>query len=181
MYNTDKELSLFILLSILFILLEFSSCAPFTDVKMESIKKQPSFLKLMAKPQEYRGQKVFLGGTVAAVNKKRGKTYMEIIELPVDDSGRPLIDYPSEGRFIAEVSHDMDPTLFGEGTPVTVRGNVIGKAQGLISESFFPLVQVKTIIPWKESIVYGKNSTNWFDQPEGNLHAWGWGPGAYWW
>ncbi|WP_045086709.1 Slp family lipoprotein [Candidatus Methylacidiphilum fumarolicum] len=161
----------------------FSGCAPFTNVKMERLKKQPSFLNLTARPKRYKGKEVFLGGTVAAIKKSGKKTNLEIIELPLDESGKPAVDFPSEGRFIAEVSQEIDPTFFSVGTVVTLTGIVEGSAHGIIPEegSLFPLIRTKRISPWKEPMTYGKNSTNWYDQPEGNLHAWGWGPGAYWW
>ncbi|QSR88429.1 Slp family lipoprotein [Methylacidiphilum caldifontis] len=178
----NGQISLILLFNI-FVLFELTSCAPFTNVRMESVKKQPTFLELLAKPQKYKGQEVWLGGTVAALNKKGQKTLMEVIELPLDDNGRPQIDYPSGGKFIAEVSQQIDPDLFTIGTPLTMIGNVMGKAPGLLPEGgiLLPLIRVKRIMPWKEKMSYGKNSSNWFDQPEGNLHAWGWGPGLYWW
>ena len=85
-------------------------------------------------PGSYKGQTVVWGGEIVDINRQDQHTTVEIFQLPLDQTLRP-IDPPSasKGRFLAMDVHGdtdiTDPHRLKKGTRVTV----IGEVQGLVS------------------------------------------------
>lgn len=136
--------------------------------------------EVLKNPEKYRGKMVLWGGRILKVTNKKEGTIIEILQLPLDEYGRPKNTDRSEGRFMVFVPEYLDPAIFREGRDITVVGNIVGTKSGKIGEVQYdyPFVQARDYHLWdvrpKRLDVY---------------HRWPpylyWGPyrscGPYWW
>jgi len=96
------------------------------------------------------GAPVRWGGTIAKVENHKTETWMEIVERPLDNNGRPRQLDQSGGRFLARINGFLDPAIYTPGRPIT--------AAGLLQENItrpigdytytFPVVKVTSFYLW---------------------------------
>ncbi len=70
---------------------------------------------------------VRLGGIVAKITNLKNKTRLELVNMPINDVGKPDIGKEASGRFVVYVDGFLDPVTYAEGRLVSV----VGKAKGL--------------------------------------------------
>lgn len=96
------------------------------------VREDVRYEAVQADPGAYEGETVAWGGEILKVTRRGHKTEVEILQLPLDRTLRPIIEEAaSRGRFVAVDSYeDIDnPSLLEEGTLVTV----IGEVQGVVT------------------------------------------------
>src|SRR5215510_16327849 len=102
-----------------------TACASSQDAGDSSAANQVSFLQVKTSPDSFRGQSVVFGGEVLTAKRLKDGTRIEILQLPLDNSGVPGFDLTqSQGRFIAMHREFLDPATLPRGTMVTVSGDV---------------------------------------------------------
>ncbi|MEE4379616.1 MAG: Slp family lipoprotein [Candidatus Competibacteraceae bacterium] len=102
-------------------------------------------------PDSYKGSRVRWGGEIARVENQRTETWLEVVEKPLQRSGRPRDVNTSEGRFIARISGFLDPAIYAAGRQITVIGKLTDKIQRTIGEYpyQFPVVAVDNYQLWE--------------------------------
>lgn len=148
--------------------LVLSGCVSVPDaIKGTSPTPQDDLVRVMNAPQLYVGQESRFGGWVVNVHNDANRTRLEIVSLPLDNGARPLLNYPSEGRFIAYVNRFLEPVDFQDRL-VTVVGPITGSEQGTIGNKpyRFVVVDVQGYKRW--------NVTQQVMVPPGAYGPWGW-------
>jgi outer membrane lipoprotein len=84
-----------------------------------------------------QGQYVRWGGLVAKVKVRKQATWVEIVALPLEASGRPKRTDASEGRFIARIPGLLDPIIYRRGREITVYGRLTKTFDGKIGEQAY--------------------------------------------
>ena len=116
-----------------------AGCAgPFPSRITDQVDKRLSFADLHKDPGSYKGKWVmFAGVIVSSVIENDGSTYLEVVQKPADNQGRPLQTDESGGRFIAVSKQFLDPAVYQGGRVITVVGEVIGETFRRTSSSPF--------------------------------------------
>ncbi|WP_367988576.1 Slp family lipoprotein [Vibrio sp. NTOU-M3] len=84
-----------------------------------------------------------LGGMIADVRNLADKTRVEVVNIPIDKTGRPNIDTEPSGRFVAYIDGFVDPVTFAKGRLVTVLGAASGTEKGKVGQYdyIFPVMK----------------------------------------
>lgn len=107
---------------------------------------------------EARGA-VHWGGQIVAVNNLRDRTLIEVLALPLDSSGRPLLDAQSQGRFVVDRRGFLEPHEYAPNRLLEVRGQLNGFTSGQIGEAAYryPVVTGDHMVLWPEPAAgYGR-------------------------
>jgi outer membrane lipoprotein len=150
----------------------FNGCAT-QQAEEGSAAAQVNFLQVKAAPDSYRGQSVVFGGEVLSARRLKEATRIEILQLPLDRSGRPGFDrIQSQGRFIAMHREFLDPATLPQGTPVIVTGELTGTMTLPLDETeyTYPVIDARHI----EVLPPPQMATHW-RRPYPYM-----GPGPYW-
>lgn len=78
-------------------------------------------------PDSYIGRNVVLGGVIVNSTDADGKTFIEVIEKPLDYYEKPEFEETSRGRFIVVHKGYLKKSLYAKGKEITVAGVVQGK------------------------------------------------------
>ncbi|AMF94896.1 Slp family lipoprotein [Vibrio fluvialis] len=94
---------------------------------------------------------VRLGGVIASTKNLTDKTRLEIVNLPIDDAGRPSLTSEPQGRFVAYVKGFLDPVTFGEGRLITLVGTTAEPESGKVGdfEHQFPVMNANGYYLWR--------------------------------
>jgi outer membrane lipoprotein len=130
---------------ILIILSLTPGCAHIVSEDVRSqVNKGIPVASLFENPDDYKGEIVILGGTIAGSRNTQEGTYIEIVEKELDYLGRPKYSDRTQGRFI--VLHDgfLDTAIFSRGRYITVAGEVIGKRVQPLGEIEYSYLFIKS-------------------------------------
>ncbi len=148
-----KHISLVLLIAAVIVL--STGCArPFPTRITDRVDKHVSFDALYKDPGSYKGKWVMLAGIiVASRTEKDGSTYLEVLQKPADDWGRPYRTDESGGRFIAVSRQFLDPAVYRGGRVITVVGEVIGDSVRPLGGMAYryPLITVEALRLWEPS------------------------------
>jgi outer membrane lipoprotein len=116
-----------------------------------------TFSQLKESSVSYAGAMVVLGGEVLQAKRLREGTVIEILQLPMDGLEPVLEVQQSQGRFLAVHKEFLDPATLADRPRVTIVEEVIGaRTQRLDHVDYtYPLVAVKHMKVWQESVPYG--------------------------
>ncbi|MCU1787892.1 Slp family lipoprotein [Pectobacterium polaris] len=148
-----------------------SGCVTVPDaIKGTSPTPQDDLVRVMNAPQIYVGQESRFGGRVVSIRNEANKTRLEIASMPLDSGAKPLLDMPSEGRFIAYVNRFLEPVDFKDQL-VTVVGPIVGTEQGAIGDK-----------PYRYVVIDAQGYKRWnvvqrLMVPPGGYGPWGWRAG----
>lgn len=109
----------------------------------EPLPDNPALLQVSANTGAYAGRKLRWGGSIEQLENHAQETWLEIVERPLDEDGRPRVADQSGGRFIAKVSGFLDPVIYTRGRDITVTGSVDGDSTRKIGEFEYRYVVVK--------------------------------------
>ena len=113
----------------------------------------PSVESVLKEPGAHQKSAVQWGGTVVGIENRENATWIEVVDKPLDENGRPNNEQLSKGRFLAVVPEFLDPTDYQPGRQITVSGNVDGSDTRKIGDADFdyPKVVVAEIQLWLAS------------------------------
>ncbi|PCJ50539.1 MAG: hypothetical protein COA74_01800 [Gammaproteobacteria bacterium] len=127
----------------------------------ESIQyENPEEISLLAVQQgaiNLTGQTVRWGGVITQVINNENDTWVEILALNLNDSGRPSSSrFNNDGRFIAKIDQFLDPEVYQQGYSFTVVGTLADKIDGKIGEFnySYPVIQVDGHYIWPKKSPY---------------------------
>lgn len=92
------------------------------------------------------------GGTIAKVENHKTETWIEVVERPLDNNGRPRQLDQSGGRFLARVDGFLDPVIYTLGRRITVAGLLQENITRPIGDYTytFPVVKVTSFYLWPQ-------------------------------
>ena len=125
-----------------------SACASSQQAEDGAPGAPVAFLQVKAAPDSYRGQSVVFAGEVLNARRLKDATRIEILQLPLDRSGRPSGDRTqSQGRFLAMHREFLDPATLPPGTRVAVTGEVTGSLTLPLDETeySYPVIEARHI------------------------------------
>ncbi|WP_251360006.1 Slp family lipoprotein [Kangiella sp. TOML190] len=119
----------------------------------ETVRFDPpnvDFNQVSQAPNSYAGDHVRWGGIVARVENLERDTLVEIVNLPLDSSARPLAEHNTGGRFIARIQGFADPLIYKQGKEITVVGVLSEPLPGKIGKHavVFPVVDTASHHLW---------------------------------
>ncbi len=143
-----------------------------------------NFLQVKTAPDSFQGQPAVFGGKVLTARRQKDGTKIEILQLPLDRSMRPVYDLTqSQGRFIAIYREFLDPATIPPGTRVTVTGQVSGSVTLPLDETdyTYPVLTINRVQVW--SAVENVSPRIRPYPYMGPSPYWGpyWGPWPYYW
>lgn len=96
------------------------------------------------------GTKVRWGGIITRVKPGKSDTCFHIVSHTLDDSGRPLDDDRSDGRFIACANGFFDPTIYAVKRQITVIGILQVPSIGHVGDMsyVYPRVAASVVYLW---------------------------------
>ncbi len=99
-----------------------------------------------------KGVTVRWGGVIANVNNQEKDTWVEVVQLPLKNSGRPRDTDISTGRFLVKIEGFLDPAIYAAGREFTVVGILSGMSEGKVGEFDykFPVVASQGYYLWKQ-------------------------------
>jgi outer membrane lipoprotein len=115
------------------------------------VDRTVSFRDVLASPESYKGRVLVLGGEVLKAKRLKDGTQIEFLQLPLEDGEEPILDrQQSQGRFLALQQEFLDPATVGEGTRMTIVGEVFGAKTDRLDdvEYRYPTLIVKHLHVW---------------------------------
>lgn len=111
------------------------SCSPLPgELRVEGVRRELGFSAVRGSPTSYLGQRVMWGGRILHCANERERTILEVLELPLDGSGRPVEGDRSGGRFLVHWEGFHDCAIYEPGRHVTVIGEVKDEKEARVGE-----------------------------------------------
>ncbi|MBE2894015.1 Slp family lipoprotein [Spirabiliibacterium falconis] len=108
---------------------------------------------------------VRLGGKVISAKAlANGRSELEVLSLPVDKfSAKPIPQAHSNGRFIAQIPHFIDPLSIKDHY-ITVKGVYSGQRKGKIDEAdyAYPVIVADKFHQWQTYVEYYNDEDPWY-------------------
>lgn len=146
------------------VILVMSGCASHRVVPDELeplIDRAVTFREVIAAPESYQGKILVLGGEVLKAKRLKDGTQIELLQLPLDQKERPILNRQrSDGRFFAIRQEFLDPATIGEGTVMTIVGEVFGAKTDQLDD-----------VEYRFPVVIVKHFHVWLDESEGSTRA----------
>ncbi len=136
----------------LFLMTLLAGCASNIPEQIRSAPEgNPRVAEVRVDVDVFTGVEVRWGGEIALVENFESHTQIEIVARELTSSGRPLVNDPSPGRFVAKIRGFLDPAVYAERRQITVFGIVTGSLSKHIGEYLYdyPAVEVDSHVLWK--------------------------------
>lgn len=130
--------------------------------------------EVQARKVPVNGQAVRWGGVIAAVENRNSETWLEVVEQPLGNTGRPLMVDRSSGRFMVKVPGFLDPSIYAKGREFTAVGVLDGTFRSTIGKDFhydYPVLAANGHYLWPPRVEYD----TYYADPFPSY----WGPGYY--
>jgi outer membrane lipoprotein len=153
--------------------LMLGACAPVISPQlMDQVDRDVTYSSLAARPDEFKGKVVLLGGTIVQTVPKPSETEIEVVQKPASSSGEPHLTDKSEGRFLVVVDRFLDPAIYQTGRDITVAGEVRGSEVRRIGEIDYryPVITAQELYLWRRP-----------SAPPAYPYPYSFGYPAFWW
>ncbi len=96
------------------------------------------------------GSRMVWGGEIIRVENLPARTRIEILAYPLDGNERPLLDEPSQGRFLVEQEGYLEAADYPSRRLVTVLGVLKRRVDGRVGDApyRYPLLEAEQIHLW---------------------------------
>ena len=103
----------------------------------------------VAREPDTRGDVVW-GGMILGVDNLAEHSEITVLAYPLDKKQRPMLQAPTEGRFVVQVPGYVEAFDYPQGRFVTLRASLSGTREALIDEQVFvmPVVHAQTVRVW---------------------------------
>jgi outer membrane lipoprotein len=99
-----------------------AACSTMPSVLVTQDEKVISDYKPWQEAPNVEGATVRLGGVIAGVINQSDKTRVEVVNVPIDASGKPSLEREPAGRFLAYINGFVDPVTLAKGRYITLLG-----------------------------------------------------------
>jgi outer membrane lipoprotein len=133
------------------LLLLAGGCAPpFSKELLASVDDTVLYADLQKDPERYRGKVLMVGGTIVETKNLQEGTQFELVQKPLESSGRPRATDESGGRFLVLSPKFHDAAVYMRGRPITFIAEVAGqRVQPLGEVSYrYPLLKARETHLW---------------------------------
>jgi outer membrane lipoprotein len=117
------------------------SCLSCTSVISSAIRSQVApdvtYTDIAQNPAAYIGKMIIAAGTIIDAKNLPEATRLEILQYPTTSSGRPVLDKPSEGRFLVLIPAYLETAIYRPGRSITVAGEVSGQRELPLGETTY--------------------------------------------
>lgn len=139
-----------ILISLLSALLLSACSSSIPSQIRDAPQNAPVLAEAQQRNDELIGQTVRWGGNIQRIENRQDNSRLEIIAFPLGSDGRPLDTDQTQGRFIADINHFIEPEVYTEGRQITVYGRLQGTEHHAIGEFTYnyPVVRVEHYYLW---------------------------------
>jgi outer membrane lipoprotein len=128
-----------------FILFFVYGCAHVVSKDLRDLSEKNVPVPLLFRDHDaYKGRIFILGGTIVNLTNTDQGTFIEVVEKPLDNRGRPQYTDLSRGRFLVLYEGHLDTTIFSQGRQVTVAGEVLGSKTRSLGDSNYSYLFVKS-------------------------------------
>jgi outer membrane lipoprotein len=132
-------------------------CAPVVSTELKAgADTSLSFKEVQENPEIYKGKIVFWGGEIIQLlPQQNGTTLIEVLEWPLDWSGKPRKTVEFLGRFVISAKEPLDTSLYKRGNRITIAGEIQGQIEGskmreLTDSTYrYPVLLEKKMHVWK--------------------------------
>lgn len=130
---------------LLLITVSLFSCAHVVSKELRNkAYGEPPVSALFKDPDSSKGRTVILGGIIVSSANTQEGTYIEVLQKPLDNRGRPEDTDASQGRFIIFSEGYLETAVYSQGREITVAGEVIGKELRPLGEIQYPYPLIKS-------------------------------------
>lgn len=141
--------ALSLLISIVFLV----GCAtyPTAPPAISEAAPGPSVPQVRGNIEAFKGTRVRWGGEILSIKNQSRATWLEVLEYPLEDSGRPDSDEEARGRFFARMKEFLDPEIYERGREITVVGTIDESVTQRIGEHeyTYPVINVDAHHLWR--------------------------------
>jgi outer membrane lipoprotein len=108
------------------------------------------FNSVQQQPESHKGETVMWGGRIIETLNRDNSTELLVLQLQLTDQEFPVDNDKSQGRFIIHSPQFMDPSIYPEGTLITVVGRIEGSETRPIGEMpyVYPIINMIEIKKW---------------------------------
>lgn len=94
---------------------------------------------------------VHWGGQIVKVKNLPDRTLIEVLALPLEGNGRPLVEERSQGRFIVDKQGFLEPHEYSANRLIEVRGHLNGFTDGQVGDApyRYPVVISERVKLWE--------------------------------
>jgi len=143
-----------------------SSSMEIPEALQNQVEPGITFSQILQHPESYQGKMIMLGGEVLSARRLADGTRLEVLQLPLDDSQRPVVTRTdSQGRFLAMEKGFLDPAMFPPNTRITIVGEVTGSIAAKLDEMDYqyPTIVIKHLHVWgNPTMAQASNSGPWY-------------------
>ncbi len=113
-----------------------------------------TFLELQKTPDVYKDEIIMLGGKIIETNVSSTLSELTVLQLALDNNGRPVNLDQSHGRFLVLSKQFLDPAIYQKGMLLTLVGKLKGSEGRAIGgfDYVYPLVEPIEIKLWPMEI-----------------------------
>ena len=138
--------------SILFVLI-VTGCSP--GISQQSLSKvtyRGTFSEVQKTPDKFVGEIVLFGGKIIETQVTSTSSELTVLQMPLDNSSRPVDLDQSKGRFLIRSEQFLDPAIYQKGIPLSVIGIIKGSQVRAIGDFnyAYPLLEIIEIKLWPE-------------------------------
>ncbi len=139
-------------LPLLILFLFLTGCSPvISRSTLSEVDKTVKFIQIKTDPAGHRGSVAVLGGRVIKINNQSDISLIEVFQLPLSPSLKPLLDKEkSEGRFLILKNGFLDPAIYMNQL-VTVAGPLSEPITRLLNKKpyRYPVIEPREFYLWK--------------------------------
>ncbi len=157
MATGTRRLHLILLTAILLAGCSTTAVRPIPDTVSQPPGNDIQLAEVTGDPQKFLGGQIRWGGSILNTQQHEGGLYIEILQRPLDNKGKPLSGRESDGRFIAKIPSPYDAKYFYRGRHITISGilnNIETRKINKQTEQALPVVNAQNHYTWNS---YEKN------------------------
>jgi outer membrane lipoprotein len=153
-YEGEAEIMRFKLLLLTGLTVGLASCASTPPAPLAGNDFVPILPRTAQDDPGVVGEKVRWGGVIEGVRPGKTDTCFHVVSHTLDDSGRPMDDDHSDGRFIACAHGFFDPSIYSVKRQITVTGTLQVPTIGKVGDMryIFPRVAADVVYLWPKDV-----------------------------
>lgn len=131
--------------------LVLGGCAAPSAVLRQAPAQAISLAEARTDAESHQGAAVRWGGMLLSTASEPAATWLEILEYPLNEDGRPQATRTAGGRFLARTGESLNTAAYPPGSLITVAGTLAGTVHGAVGRSryAYPLVDMTEHFVWQ--------------------------------
>jgi outer membrane lipoprotein len=142
------------ILCVFFIMFLMGCASGISRQSRSKITYAGTFLELQKTPDVYKDEIIMLGGKILETNVSSTLSELTVLQLELENNGRPVNLDQSHGRFLVQSKQFLDPAIYQKGILLTLVGKLKGSEVRAIGgfDYVYPLVEPIEIKLWPMEI-----------------------------